>query len=206
MIRDALHRIAANPAVYNAIQHAVGAMTIREKLREQIDPPIKPNMVVADIGGGTGIYRHIWPGDTHYLNIDLDPAKLQGFRTQHPHDAPIRADGAHIPLATNSCDAALVAFVLHHLDHAPARQLLSECARILKPNATCLIIDPLWTPNRLRSRLLWALDRGSYPRTPEQLDALTRELFHTLRITDTFVIHHAYWLCAAQVSQADMQT
>lgn len=77
-----LHRIVAVPWVYDLVQRASGAQRARKWLTAVVTP-LHGAACVLDLGGGTGIYRDLWAPTATYICLDLDPVKLQRFRTRH---------------------------------------------------------------------------------------------------------------------------
>lgn len=196
MLTRLAHTLAARPGVYDAIQRAAGVEAVLREVRS-VAADLPPPGRVVDIGGGTGMLRGIWPAATRYLNVEPDPAKLTGFRRADPAGWAIQGDGTRLPIRTGACDAVTIQFVLHHLDDDALDALLSECARILKPDGRLLVVEPLWEPRRLAGRVLWRYDRGRHPR-----DAATiRGALETIGAIDvwrTFAIYHAYVIAVAR--------
>jgi len=77
-----LHRIVAVPWVYDLVQRASGAQRARQWFTAVV-MPLHEAACVLDLGGGTGIHRDLWVPTAPHICRDLDPVKLQGFRTRH---------------------------------------------------------------------------------------------------------------------------
>jgi SAM-dependent methyltransferase len=196
MLTRLLHSLVARPGVYDAVQAAAGASLVRAKLRHLV-PPLPDRAIVLDIGGGTGLYRDIWPVDCRYVCLDLDPLKLQGFRRRFPDTAAVGGDATRLPVESASIDAVACTLMAHHLTDAQLTELLDEIARVLKPGGKLLFADPLWRPRRLPGRLLWRYDRGAHPRTSRQLCGALRGAFEVERWTE-FALWHHYAACIAR--------
>jgi ubiquinone/menaquinone biosynthesis C-methylase UbiE len=197
-IRDLLHWIVAKPAVYEAVQWAVGGPILDKHLRRltrEIERT-SPSPTVIDVGGGTGLGRVVWSEHCRYTCVDDDPVKLDWFRHRHPRDTSLLADGRSLPLDDNSVDCVMVKDVTHHVDDVDG--LLAECRRVLKPDGTLLLCDAVWRPRRLIARLLWRYDRGANPRTVEALQAgLTRQFIVHARDDFSTIHRYAIWVARA---------
>jgi SAM-dependent methyltransferase len=190
------HRLVARPIIYDIVQRLVGAGKIRRRLQIYVEA-LGDHGEVLDIGGGTGLYRDVWPTGWHYINLDNDPQKLRGFRRRSSGDTALLGDAAAVPLPDMSLDAVICTFVSHHLPDATLTAFVRESARVLRPNGTLIFIDPIWQPNRIVSRLLWAFDRGSHPRTRDRLVAAMSDHFDITRVEE-FAILHEYLLCSGR--------
>ena len=70
--------------------------------------------------------------------------------------------------------------------------MVAEIVRVLVPSGRLIMLDGLWAPRRLTSRVLWAWDRGSHPRSAAVLDAAFRTHFD-IEDTTTFSVLHEYY-------------
>lgn len=166
-----LHRIVAIPWVYDFVQRASGAQRARRWLAAVVTPMHGVKRVL-DLGGGTGIYRDLWPTTTTYICLDLDPVKLQGFRARHSTDVPLLGDATQLPIQSCSVDAVFCAAVSHHIPDEALTALVTEGMRVLVPGGRFVFFDAVWAPRRPIGRLIWRYDRGSHPRPKETLRAL----------------------------------
>lgn len=192
--RALVHRVVAQPAVYETVQRVVGAGKLRTRLGAVI-AALGTDGVVLDLGGGTGLYRGLWPRGWAYLLLDNDANKIGGFVRAGPRDGALLGDAARVPIRTGSLDAVLCTAVSHHLPDDALDAFVGESARILRPSGTLVFLDAVWRPRRLPSRLLWAFDRGSHPRTREHLVAVLDAQFDAT-VADGFAILHEYVLYA----------
>jgi SAM-dependent methyltransferase len=192
MFVNGLHRIVSVPQIYDAVQVLAGSAIVRRVLAAEA-AQLSCARLVLDLGGGTGIYRGIWPEGCSHICLDLDPVKLQGYTNRDPRGSALLADGAYIPIRSDSINVIVCTAMSHHLPDAFFRQLLEESARVLSPSGVFLFLDAIWQPNRALSCLLWKLDRGSYPRTAEHL---RDEISHYYQIyhSESFSVFHEYTL------------
>lgn len=191
-----LHRVASHPAAYNRIQRLAGAGAIRRRL-EAVIATLGQSGTVLDLGGGTGLYRDLWPVGWRYLCLDNDPEKLRGFFQHHARtgDGALLADIGAVPLDDGSVDVVLCSAVSHHLSDDLFATFVAECARLLRPGGALIFLDAVWRSERVISSLLWRYDRGSAPRTASRLTAALSTAFAIDQAT-SFAIMHEYLLIA----------
>ena len=110
---------------------------------------LKPGMIVADIGAGTGFFaipfaRHVAPGG-RVLAVDLQAEMLEllGGKARGRAEAATieRAQGtaSATGLPDGCCELVFLANIWHELDDHEA--VLAECARLLRPGGRTAILD-----------------------------------------------------------------
>lgn len=98
--------------------------------------------IVCDIGAGTLLFKEYLDKEGftyhYYAAIDLSPGMLMEGRKRVDHRTDlVQADAAHLPIRDKACETA-VSFTV--IDLVPEQTLfLSECRRILRPTARCII-------------------------------------------------------------------
>ena len=98
-----------------------------------------PSGVVLDLGCGTGTAGGaIRRAGAKVVGADLSLPCLLAARRRL--DAVVRTDAANLPFKDNSFDGLVARVALHHL-HDP-EAALKEAARVLKPGAPALFLDP----------------------------------------------------------------
>ncbi len=104
---------------------------------------LPPNMVVADVGCGTGdATAHLAPFVGQVIAIDREPAMLDAARKRLKDCANVSfrtGDLERLPLEDGSVDAATVFLVLHHVDQPAAA--VRELSRVVKPGGVVMIVD-----------------------------------------------------------------
>ena len=197
MLTALLHRLVSMPWVYDSVQTLVGAKQVRARLNLQIKQVANPATVL-DIGGGTGLVSELYDAKTRYICMDIDPLKLQGFIAKNPTGIGLLADAGNVPIADQSIDMVICTNVTHHLIDDLLDRMFAEAARILRPGGKFILSDALWAPNRKIGKMIWRVDRGSFPRTRDTLqDALQKYL--KIEQWDQFAIWHEYFVCTATV-------
>ncbi len=198
-MKGLMHRIVARPAVYDALQTVAGVAYSDRRVRKAMWQwiPLNPESTVLDVGGGTGRARTLWPESVNYVLIDNDEEKIEGFRQKGFSGEAICADATELPFETATVAVAMVSAVTHHLPPGVPEPVLAELHRVLKPNGRLLFLDAVWRPWRPVGRLLWHFDRGSYPRTAEELRQLLDDRFEIVS-WETFSIFHRYILAVAR--------
>ena len=194
---NTLHRFASNPWIYEWIQFFFGAPIVHRRLRA-VFRRLPPTGVCVDIGGGTGLFHRkvisAQPNEWRYVCLDLDVAKLRALRTGPHHQAAIIGDAGRLPLRSRSLECAVLMAVTHHIPPDQLETVIAESMRILKDDGRLLFLDALWKPSRLVSRLLWKLDRGSFPHTEETLLSTLRGHGEIVSI-ERYQIYHRYVIC-----------
>lgn len=192
MISKLAHTIVAKPLVYNLVQRLVGLDISIDRLRPHLAETAHHS--VLDIGGGTGIFLPAFPENTSYFWLDIDREKLQGFRQRTGHLPAILGDATSIGLADKSIDYATCIAIAHHLTGVQIEQFVDEVARVVRKRL--FLLDPL-ASDAWQSKLMWRYDRGSYPRTANQLSSAIARRFRVQHI-ESYAIYHRYALIIAE--------
>jgi SAM-dependent methyltransferase len=187
-----VHEFASLPWVYDRIQQAVGVKKVYAKLAPHLGAGREQELVL-DIGGGTGSLKIHCAPSQRYVCLDIEWPKLQGFRAKFPEESGILGDATCLPIASGSVDTAICMFVAHHLDDELLRKMFSEVERTLRPGGRLLLLDPILDVGRIAGRILWKLDRGSFPRTPAILKRALEQRF-ALEHWSEFAVWHKYVL------------
>lgn len=193
MLTNVLHRIVQNPWIYERVQFLAGAEHIRRRLAAQI-APLSAATSTLDLGGGTGLYRSLWPCACHYVCLDTDMVKLRGFSNKQPGGIALCADATQVPIRSRSVDVVMCMAVSHHLTDKLLEQLINESVRVLKDGGAFIFVDAVWEPSKLAGRLLWKYDRGSYPRTAEYLRSVISNHYRFIH-NEQYSVYHEYLLC-----------
>jgi ubiquinone/menaquinone biosynthesis C-methylase UbiE len=192
MLLKVAHRIASHPWVYDKIQKTVGVNKVYARLEPVLQRAGAGDLVL-DIGGGTGTLKNHCAADTRYVCLDIEWDKLEGFRSKFPHGNGIWGDATSMPISSGSVDTAICMFVAHHLDDELLPKMLGEVQRTLRPGGRVILLDPIFDRKRTAGRILWKLDRGSFPRTPSILKEILSKRFD-LEHWDQFAVWHGYIL------------
>jgi ubiquinone/menaquinone biosynthesis C-methylase UbiE len=190
VLTDLLHRVVANPTVYDTVQFLAGSAELNGRLEANLGK-MPPQPIILDVGGGTGSPPSMLPAGSVYFCLDVDPVKLAGFQRKKRGGTALRGDATHLPFRAQSLDAVICKNVTHHLTDTQVVSLFRESARVLKPDGRMLYIDSVSAPERWRSRLLWRYDRGSHPRTIDMLRQAMGAKFEIVH-WEVFVTHHRY--------------
>jgi ubiquinone/menaquinone biosynthesis C-methylase UbiE len=188
-IMEVLHSIAAHPWVYDRIQTLAGQQRVLDRMSKRT-AAISAEVVV-DIGGGTGASRKLWPMSSRYICLDIEMPKLAGFRSNVPNGLAILSDATRMPIVTGSVDVLMCMAVVHHLTDTMLEQVFEEALRVLKVGGHLILLDPVLNRQRLAGQLLWKFDRGSYPRTEEDLHKKLESRFKIIH-WEKFAIYHEY--------------
>lgn len=154
------------PSVFNLYQTLVDGGKGRQIRRFLADVPYRS---LIDVGCGTGNWATLARGA--YLGIDTSEAFIAGCRRRYAGDDRLRfvqADAATLALDAQY-DLAILVSVLHHLPDEAVRRLLPWVAAHARHFFVLDLYPMPWNPP---ARLLYALDRGDYIRTPAEQKAL----------------------------------
>jgi SAM-dependent methyltransferase len=191
MIATLLHRAVALPLVYDRVQRLAGS----EKVGRFLAPHLAETAgaTLLDAGAGTGNFRKFMPDSTRYIWLDRDPRKLSGYAAKHLPGAATLADATDLCFRGKSIDYGFCAAVSHHLEDAELARMFAELARVVRKR---FIFFDAVRSGRAVSKVLWKYDRGSHPRTREQLERTLRQAF-TIERAIELTIFHRYLLCIA---------
>ena len=192
MLTRALHWLVQRPLAYDAAMMVVGARHVERILKQNV-ATLKLQGVVIDVGGGTGMWKPLFPSHCRHMCFDVDALKLRGFLAKDSDGVAVLANATELPLADASVDTVICAFIAHHLTDHEYRAMVDEAWRVLKQGGVFIFADPLWEPERWRGRILWRYDVGRFPRTREcHRDAVLRRF--SLRTEQRFAVVHSYML------------
>lgn len=106
----------------------------------------KENMILCDIGAGTGIFSipaALISGEkTYALEISTEMISiLENKKTENnvPNLEIKKVDSEILPIEDKACDFALMVTVFHEIDDKPT--MLKEITRLLKPEGSLMIIE-----------------------------------------------------------------
>jgi ubiquinone/menaquinone biosynthesis C-methylase UbiE len=106
---------------------------------------IDPNLVVADIGTGTGILAiELARLGTRVIAVDHSSRMLDAARAKTADEPLLEIDFRHgeasqLPISYSEIDAAFAHMVLHHLP-SPS-DAIAEMARVVKPGGAVVVVD-----------------------------------------------------------------
>ena len=187
-------KIAEIPFIYDAIQFFFGKPIIDERLKTFIErSSLNSTSYVLDLGGGTGLNRHLIHQTNRYICLDLDLEKISTSLKRQEHNSSIMADACQIPLKNSSVDLVMLTAVTHHIPDTAIPALFSEILRVLTPDGQFLLFDPIVDSRNPLGRFFLKYDLGAFPRTVSNMDDFLLKhftpIFHT-----TFRILHSYLL------------
>jgi ubiquinone/menaquinone biosynthesis C-methylase UbiE len=193
MLVELAQRAVAIGWVYDLSQTMAGAHLVRRRLRRHLAELCQFPDRILDIGGGTGKLQGLTPSGCRYFCLDIERPKLIRYVQVNQSPNPLLADATQMPVRTASIDLIVWVFIAHHLSDEMLKAALDETGRVLKDDGHILFLDPVFSSRRWPGRLLWKLDRGSYPRTEENLRSVFNSCFH-MEEWHQFAIYHRYLL------------
>jgi len=194
------YALLGNPRVYDFQQaHGGGpqiAAQVKKALRDAHDA------TVIDIGAGTGMAATIVPAGARYVWLDNDKLKLRGLLTKPVECFAVLGDATRLPFPDASADWTLMVEVSHHLPAKAFDECLDETARVTR--SRFIFIDAV-RGKRLRSKLLWQLDLGRFPRTEEDLLVALEKRFE-IETIERFRVNHDHLLCVCVPRLSDVRS
>jgi SAM-dependent methyltransferase len=166
------------PVLYDALQrfvhgdHEITASLIRETYVPHKDRP------ALELGCGTGALCHYFqPGE--YVGVDLDPARVEVARNQHPGYEFITGDASDLDLDFLSRFSFIFCHAwVHHIDDEGMRRILDQlvlASRHAGRPFEVLVLEPLLTDRPLLNPIGYAiakLDRGKFVRPLRAMEEL----------------------------------
>ena len=122
---------------------------------------LKPGMIVADVGAGTGLYTRLFAKavgpDGQVYAVDIAPRFLEHIRKTAREAGlrnvtPVLCDPDSADLPPNSVDLVFVCDTYHHFEF-PERTLAS-LHRALKPGGRLIVVDFIREPGKSREWVL----------------------------------------------------
>jgi hypothetical protein len=184
------YAVLGNPRVYNFQQAHFGAKPVVSRLESEL--ALLSDATVVDIGAGTGVVADLVPAGTRYVWVDNDTQKLRGLLSRAPDCLAVLGDAARLPLADDVADWSLMVEVSHHIPDSVLHECLVEAERITRDRF--LFIDAVRGP-RVRSKLMWNLDLGRFPRPENEIVAALETIFELERLDRFTGVNHDHVLC-----------
>ena len=164
------------PRLWHLFQVTVGAT--RDK-RETILAQYRGEQRILEVGCATGNLARAFAGmaQLEYTGVDIDEDALAVARERFAALKNFRFTRRSLPelaAAGEKFDLIILSNVLHHLDDAATRDMLSQTRAVAAGGASIVILEPelmhgLRNPLR---RFLYALEQGKFRRGREPLLAL----------------------------------
>ncbi|HZU34365.1 MAG TPA: class I SAM-dependent methyltransferase [Gemmataceae bacterium] len=125
----------------------------REKILAACD--LKPGMIVADIGAGTGLYTRLFAravgdhGQVYAADIAakfLEHIRKTSRQAGLHNVTPVLCDEDSVDLPPNSVDLAFVCDTYHHFEYP--QKTLASLHRALKPGGKLIVVDFIREPGK----------------------------------------------------------
>ena len=183
------YAILGNPRVYEFHQAHGGGRPIAARVKQQLRDV--GGATLLDIGAGTGMVGGLLSPETRYVWFDNDRLKLRGLLSKAIDCCAVLGDAARLPFGSAVADWTVMVEVSHHLHDGALQECLEEAARVTRERF--LFVDAL-SGFRLRSKLLWQLDLGRFPRSEDDLLSLLETSFELEKV-ERFRVNHDHLLC-----------
>lgn len=168
------HRLMENSLAYRLWQ-----APFAERKLAPVLPDIRKARRVLDVGCGPGTStRHFAHAD--YLGIDLNERYVDDARRRYGREFVAADVTTYTVEPAERFDFILVNSLLHHIDTAPVRRLLSSLSGLLTDDGHIHVLDLVLPPERSAARALALWDRGDFPRPMAEWRALFEQSFETV--------------------------
>jgi 2-polyprenyl-3-methyl-5-hydroxy-6-metoxy-1,4-benzoquinol methylase len=162
------------PFMYQMSQLFFGGRTIKKHVFENYWTS-HPGMKILDVGCGPAQDRDLLGNNVFWTGLETSEQYVRSVKKSlRPNDLILHGDvSALLDLNINNFDVVLLSGVLHHLNDDLAKNLLSDCSKVLVPNGKIFTIDPVRMPGASKLEVyLIDSDRGEFVRTNEEYDQL----------------------------------
>jgi len=183
------YAVLGNPRVYDFHQAYGGGRPIAAHVKRRLEDV--GGATLLDIGAGTGMVGGLIPPETRYVWFDNDRLKLRGLLLKGIDCCAVLGDAARLPFRTGAADWSVMVEVSHHLHDDALQACLEEAARVTRERF--IFVDAL-RGSRLRSKLLWQLDLGRFPRSEDELVRSLDTSFELEKV-ERFRVNHDHLLC-----------
>lgn len=190
-ITNGVRAILSLPWIYSSFQYLMGARSAWPAFVNEYVHPF-PGAKVLDIGCGPADILDYLP-EIEYWGFDISQTYIDhairkfGDSGQFFCKILTEKDLEVLP----RFDVVIMCGVLHHLDDAAARQVVSLAKSALRPGGRLVTIDPCFAEGQNPiARLLISQDRGQNVRVRAGYQALVESVFSDVRIE----VRHKVWI------------
>jgi uncharacterized protein YbaR (Trm112 family) len=183
------YALLGHPRVYELHQRYGGGRPIAAQVERQLADV--GDSILLDIGAGTGMVAGLLPREASYLWLDNDRLKLRGLLSKSIDCWAVLGDASRLPFVSDAADWTVMVEVSHHLPPEALHACLDEAARVTRERF--VFVDAL-RGTRLRSKLLWQLDLGRFPRSEDELLTALEARFAVEKV-ERFRVNHDHLLC-----------
>ncbi|SDY41536.1 Methyltransferase domain-containing protein [Jannaschia faecimaris] len=164
-----IYRLVTVPAIYQRIQTALAGSDAYARVGKLVFDGLDGKNVL-EIGCGPGRWATVLRHTKHYTGIDWNSRHIEQARAQYgsPQASFICGDLGDTALINSDTPlhAVIGIGILHHLDDAIARNVLTRAAELLVPGGQFIGIEPVIHKGQNPiARLLKALDSGRHIRS-----------------------------------------
>lgn len=173
-----LYRLLDLPHVHSAVQKILtfGGLQASDAILERVQPGKEDRLL--DVGCGPARYASLFP--CAYVGLDFNESFLQHVRKNREAARPdrlfslVRGKSALLSFKSGTFHYVVCINILHHMPEHDALATLHEMKRVLKKMGRVLVVENIFPVNRFNilGRAIFALDRGRYTRTGEELERL----------------------------------
>lgn len=178
---DPFYRLLDLPQVHTAVQKILtfGGPQASDAILERVQP--RKEDWLLDVGCGPARYAGLFP--CAYVGLDFNESFLRHVKRNGPSAnsgkifSLIRGKSALLSFKSETFNYVVCVNILHHMPEREALATLNEMKRVLKKSGRVLVVENIYPVDRSNviGRAIFALDRGGYTRTNDELKNLLSE-------------------------------
>jgi ubiquinone/menaquinone biosynthesis C-methylase UbiE len=178
-----MKRLLSQPAVYNAVQRALGSTASHRRFVAEHVRPAAGDRVL-DLACGTGRILGALPDGVSYVGYDVSPEYIDAARRKWGARGEFHcADVREVTVPSDSFQRVLMMGVLHHLDDESCATVLGLAARALTLDGRLVAVDGVRSEGEGRlARLLVRSDRGGHVRHEDEYAELAQPFFGCVQV------------------------
>ncbi|UCF18874.1 MAG: class I SAM-dependent methyltransferase [Gemmatimonadota bacterium] len=166
-------RILARPSVYRVWQTPFAGKKLRPLLKHA---ELRRVRRVLDVGCGPGTNASLFAG-IEYLGVDLNASYVEDARRRYGREFIVADITRHSLSERGPFDFIFANSVLHHIETADVRRILSHLGELLTEDGHVHVLDLVLPRRASLARMLARWDRGRYARDVEEWRSLFFEFF-----------------------------